>query len=78
MSALRALSRTFRPASVRFYAHHPETQEAGKRQAEKAKSGEQEIDSDHHTASEAAVKGEHSKKSIEDLQKETEAKHAKK
>lgn len=66
-----------RPAQLtaaRTYANHPDRQDAGKRQAEKAKSGTQEIDSDHHTNSEAAVKGEHSTKSIEDLQKETEAK----
>lgn len=72
VTALRLITRA--PRLVRTYANHPDTQEAGKRQAEKAKSGTQEVDTDHHTSSESAAKHEHSKKSIEELQKETEKK----
>lgn len=75
MSALRTIfSRSAVSSPLRTLARSygsPAANEAGKTQAEKAKSGTQEIDSDHHTDSEAAVKGEQSDKSIDQLQKET-------
>jgi hypothetical protein len=58
------------PMAKRFYAD-PAANEAGKKQAEKAKQGQQEVDHAHQTQSEAAVRGEHDKKSIDELQKET-------
>lgn len=73
MSVLRTIfsrSAIRSPILARSYAS-PAANEAGKKQAEKAKHGQQEIDSDHHTDSEAAVKGDDSKKSVEEMQKDT-------
>lgn len=79
MSALRSLftrSAVRAPLLARSYGS-PAANAAGKKQAEKAKSGTQENDHSHHTDSESAAKSEHSTQSIEDLQKDTEA-HIKK
>ena len=80
MSAIRTIfsrSALRSPVLARAYGT-PAQNEAGKKQADKAKAGEQEIDHDHHTQSEAAVKGERDDKSINEMQKETTEKVLKK
>ncbi|CCG84643.1 protein of unknown function [Taphrina deformans PYCC 5710] len=80
MSALRTIfnrASLRAPVLARTYGS-PAANEAGKKQADNAKHGTQEIDSDHHTDSEAAVRGENDNKSIEEMQHETKEKVLKK